>query len=202
MKSQNEYIGDDKFQKMLEHYKCPTSLGVIKMKFAGAICSPNLSLRPTEVISSFWEEGKSPRLETKDEADLFFKFFMGLWDELFIKVEKNNISLDNHKIKTLEDFVSVCDRRFMEVEFGYVEGFWGGKQDVKVQAYVAELIDSMTELAESYKVLAEKSQEFGKINSKFLEGLEYTDKMVNKAISFIIENTVLPRLEEVRRTVN
>ena len=70
MKSQNEYIGDDSFKKMLDHYHCPTPLHVIKMRFAGAICSPNLELRPTEVISSFWPQGETPRLETKNEAEL------------------------------------------------------------------------------------------------------------------------------------
>lgn len=77
MQTENQYIGDDKFTKMLEHYQCPTPLEVVKMRFAGALCSPNLELRPTDVISSFWPSGQAPRLETKSEADLFFKF---LWD--------------------------------------------------------------------------------------------------------------------------
>ena len=89
----NKYIGDEAFIKMLEHYSCPTPLNVIQMRFAGAICSPNMNLRPTDVISSFWEEGRSPRLETKSEADLFFKFFMGLWDEVFESVKNNEIKL-------------------------------------------------------------------------------------------------------------
>ena len=86
MQSENEYIGDDKFKNFLNHYECPTSLEVVKLKFAGAICSPNLNLRPTDVISSFWEQNKQPRLETKKEAELFFKFFMGLWDNIFDKI--------------------------------------------------------------------------------------------------------------------
>ena len=93
MESQNKYLGDDKFKKFLEHYSCPTPLEIIKLRFAGSICSPNLELRPTDVISSFWEPGKSPRLETKDEADLFFKFFMGLWDEMFQQVKANKVHL-------------------------------------------------------------------------------------------------------------
>ena len=76
MQSENEYIGDDNFKKFLDHYDCPTPLEVIKLKFAGAICSPNENLRPTDVISSFWKEGEEPRLETKNEAELFFKFFI------------------------------------------------------------------------------------------------------------------------------
>ena len=36
MQSENKYLGDEKFKKFLEHYKCPTPLAVVKMKFAGA----------------------------------------------------------------------------------------------------------------------------------------------------------------------
>ena len=93
MESQNKYIGDESLKKFLGHYGCPTPLPVVKMKFAGAVCSPNLDLRPADVISSFWPAGQAPRLETKNEADLFFKFFMGLWDEVFQKVRENKIKL-------------------------------------------------------------------------------------------------------------
>lgn len=92
MESQNKYIGDESFKKFLGHYGCPTPLPVVKMKFAGAVCSPNLDLRPADVISSFWPAGQAPRLETKNEADLFFKFFMGLWDEVFKKSEKTKLN--------------------------------------------------------------------------------------------------------------
>lgn len=112
MKSQNNYIGDDKFQKMLEHYKCPTPLNVVKMRFCGAICSPNLDLRPTDVISSFWPAGQEPRLETKEEADLFFKFFMGLWDDYFAKVQANRVSLPVHKFKGREELKALVRRPF------------------------------------------------------------------------------------------
>lgn len=202
MQSQNEYIGDDKFIKMLEHYKCPTNLEVIKMKFIGAICSPNLNLRPTDVIDSFWEKGKSPRLETKEEADLFFKFFMGLWDSLLEKVKRNDVKLKNVKIKDKEQFINLCDIRYAMLEFGYVEGFWGGKDSIDIPAYVAELIDSMTDLAENYKILSDKAKTIEKLNNNFLSNFEYSNKMVDKAISFIIENTVLPRINEISRIIN
>ena len=31
MKSQNKYIGDDKFVKMLEHYNCPAPINVVNI---------------------------------------------------------------------------------------------------------------------------------------------------------------------------
>ena len=70
MQSENVYIGDDKFKKFLSHYSCPTELYEVKLKFVGAICSPNPNLRPTDVIASLFEENKQPRLETKAQIAL------------------------------------------------------------------------------------------------------------------------------------
>ena len=111
MQSENVYIGDDKFKKFLEHYDCPTDIDEVKLKFAGAICSPNTSLRPTDVISSLFRENKQPRLQTKDEANLFFKFFMGLWDEMFNKIRDNNISLPKAINGGREELVILCRKR-------------------------------------------------------------------------------------------
>ncbi|MFV0626990.1 MAG: hypothetical protein ACK5N8_06555 [Alphaproteobacteria bacterium] len=202
MQSQNNYIGDDKFKKLLEHYNCPTSVEVIKMKFLGAICSPNLELRPTDVISSFWEQGKEPRLETKDEADLFFKFFMGLWDEMFTLMKENKVKFGKSKYKTKEEFLTLCEQRFQEIELGFVEGFWGGKDDLDIPSYLAELIDSLTSLAEVYVTLAKKVSKLENMDKKVQDSFEHTDSMVLKGISFIIENSVHPRIEEISRTVN
>ena len=143
-----QYIGDAGFTKMLEHYSCQTPLEVIKMRFAGAICSPNLSLRPTDVISSFWDEGRAPRLETKAEADLFFKFFMGLWDEVFDDVKQNKVKLPSLKTKDLKEY---CRSRYDTVEQGYVEGFFGGEENLKMPAYLAEIVDSLSEMAMLYQ---------------------------------------------------
>ena len=191
----NKYIGDDSFIKMLEHYECPTPLDVIKMRFAGAICSPNLNLRPTDVISSFWEEGKTPRLETKAEADLFFKFFMGLWDDIFDDVKLAKVKLPTIKEKDLDIF---CQRRYDQVEQGYVEGFFGGEENLKMPGYRAQIVDSLTEMAVLYRKIADK----GEKSSAVWDAVKHTDKVVERSITFIIENSVLPRIEDIKRTVN
>jgi hypothetical protein len=201
MESQNKYIGDESFKKFLGHYGCPTPLPVVKMKFAGAVCSPNLDLRPADVISSFWPAGQAPRLETKNEADLFFKFFMGLWDEVFQKVRENKIKLEPVKLSGREQIREACAARFAEVEGGYVEGFWGGREDFKLPAFIAQMIDSLTELSGVYNMLAkklDKAENLEEISNTF----RYTDKMVEKAVSFIIENSVLPRIDSLQRVVH
>lgn len=199
MKSENEYIGDDKFQKFLNHYNCETPLDVVKLRFAGAICSPNADLRPTDVISSLWEENKTPRLETKAEADLFFKFFMGLWDEMFNLVEKNKITLPRFDKK--DDIQKICQMRFEQLELGFVEGFWGGFQDLKIPAYIAEVVDSLSRVSMLYKDLAQKSQSQTN-NKNIFDALIDCDKMADKSLNFLIENYALPHIEELKRTVN
>ena len=201
MKSENKYIGDDKFIKFLEHYDCKLPIEVVKMRFAGAICSPNMELRPADVINSFWEKGKEPRLQTQKEADLFFKFFMGLWDEMFEMVQYNKISLSKQTLAAKEDVENYCLIRYNEIENGFVEGFWGGKSDLKIPAFIAELTDSLADLSSVYANMpetAEKSKNFDAVKS----ALKQTDKMVEKTFSFIIENLVLPKIDDLKRTVN
>lgn len=201
MQSENEYIGDDKFKKFLEHYKCPTTLDVVKMKFAGAICSPNLDLRPTDVISSFWPENEQPRLETKKEAELFFKFFMGLWDEMFNLVKANKVSLPVFSKAEKANLPLWCQKRYEQLELGYLEGFWGGCDDLKLPAYIAEIADSLSELADLYPVLAKRAFA-GDDSSEINKTLAHTDKMAERAIYFIIENAVLPRISSLQRKTN
>ena len=199
MKSKNKYIGDDKFKKFLEHYSCPAPLNLVKWRFAGSICSPNMELRPTDVISSLWEEGRAPRLETKKEAELFFQFFMGLWDEVFHNVAENSLKLS--PVSASDDLLKTCEMRYEEIEQGFVEGFWGGLQDAKIPAFVAEVVDSLTALSEAYRTMV------GKINPEsdnkaIYEAILRCDKMAEKTIGFLIENYVLPRINDLRRVVN
>ncbi len=196
---ENKYIGDDKFIKMLEHYDCPTPLAIVKIRFAGAVCSPNLELRPADVISSFWDEGKAPRLETKEEADLFFKFFMGLWDEVFAAVRRNDVRLSAYARSA--ELPDVCALRYAEVEYGFLEGFFGGKADLKIPAFLGEVLNSLSDLANVYDTLAKKLDN-PENSAEVLKSLSSTDKLVEKAIAFIIESSVLPRIESLQRTVN
>ena len=193
MQSQNEYIGDDNFKKFLDHYHCPTSLNVVKMKFAGAICSPNYNLRPTDVISSFFREGEEPRLETKKEAELFFKFFMGLWDRIFEEVGFNKLTLPKNEGKKAYD---MAINRYDEIELGFLEGFWGGMQDLKIPTYIAQIVDQLSELADVYHIIADRAQK-GEADDVLLQTLKDTDQMVQKALSFVIENFALPKIKNI-----
>ena len=197
MKSENEYIGDDKFKKFLEHYACPTPLSIVKMRVAGAICSPNGEIRPTDVISSLWKNSQTPRLETKAEAELFFKFFMGLWDEMFRLVSQNDVVLP--RIAPTADLTAVCTMRYDELELGFIEGFWGGLSELKIPAYIAKIVDSLSELAEVYKTLEQKIKPEQE-NKAVFDAIISCDKAANKSIHFIIEQYALPHIEEMKHS--
>lgn len=201
MQSEKTYIGDDKFNRFLEHYNCPTPLGVVKMKFAGAICSPNSNLRPTDVISSLFLENQQPRLATKAEAELFFKFFMGLWDNMFDDIKSNSLKLSVIKKKTKEDLISLCKHRYFEIEHGFVEGFWGGCETLNIPNFAAELISSLTDMAEIYNILATKLEKTENID-EILTVIKNTDKTVEKTFSFLIDNLVIPYIAKLQRKIN
>lgn len=203
MQNENDYIGDDKFQRFLDHYACPSALVTVKFKFAGAISSPNPDLRPTDVISSFFYEDKQPRLVTKAEAELFFKFFMGLWDEMFVIVRTNSLKLpvfkgDKKNYQTLADF---CLERSKAIEFGFVEGFWGGLDTLSIPGFVAELISSLSEMAGIYETLAKRLLK-GENPDTIYQVMLNTDKTVEKTFSFLIENYVLPHINQLQRVLN
>ena len=198
MKSENEYIGDDKFKKFLEHYNCPSPLDIVKLRFAGAICSPNNELRPTDVISSLWPDNHAPRLETKKEAELFFKFFMGLWDEMFQNVCQNQIALP--EITESSDIRETCLYHGELLEHGFLEGFWGGKDNVTIPAYIAEIVDSLSRMASLYETLAAKVSP--NTQQTVQNAVRDCDATVNKSISFIIQHFVLPHMDELKRMVN
>lgn len=199
MQSQNKYIGDDKMEKLLAHYQCPMPLNVVKMRFAGAVCSPNMELRPTDVISSLWEQNREPRLQTKEEAELFFKFFMGLWDEIFAQVKNNALTLPPYRPQTAREYwFLLCRQRAEELAEGWVEGFWGGREDLQIPAFIAELVDSLAELAGVYRKLGERL-ESGEKADGLIEAVKNTDKTVNRAFAFIIENSFLPRMAKLQQ---
>lgn len=201
MQTENEYIGDDKFIKFLAHYECPSPIDVVKMRFAGAICSPNMALRPADVIASFWENNETPRLETKKEAELFFKFFMGLWDDIFNQIKQNKFALPELLKSEKADLRLWASARYDELEQGYLEGFWGGQQDLKIPAYLAQILDSLSEMADVYAALNKRVAK-GDTSEEVRKTLAHTDKTVTRAIGFIVENAVLPRIESLKRQTN
>lgn len=162
--------------------------GVVKLRFAGAVCSPNPNLRPTDVIASLFAENLQPRLTTKTRRT-FFKFFMGLWDEMFVEIKTNTLKLpefSGNKNDTKE-LAELCQSRADQIEFGFVEGFWGGCDTLSIPNYAAELMASLSDMADVYGVLAKKLTQAENPKDIYPVILN-TDQMVEKTFRFLIEH--------------
>jgi hypothetical protein len=138
-------------------------------------------------------------VETKKEAELFFKFFMGLWDEMFRLVELNQVSLP--RISPKDDLIRVCGLRYDMLEQGFIEGFWGGSAQLKIPAYVAQIVDSITELATVYRTLEQKVKP-QQDNKAIFEAIIACDKTAVKSISFVIEQYALPHMEALKHSTD
>ena len=74
--------------------------------------------------------------------------------------------------------------------------FCGVCDNVKIPAYIAQIVDSLSELAEVYHHLSQHQTNENELEN-LIKTVAHTDKMVNRSIAFIIENSVLPRFEQV-----
>jgi hypothetical protein len=153
-KKQGKYIGDAAVGKFLEQYKSQTPFYVVRLRVLGALASPNKDLLPVMVVASFWAEDAFPKFVTKDEAETFFSTFMGLWRRMEKTVAAGQQLLSTRlKFTDLEDVKALLGQRIEEIEAGFIEGFWGGVEDMKMPSATAALIDGLSDEAEAYQAL-------------------------------------------------
>lgn len=176
-KKQGKYIGDAGIAKFLEQYNSPTPFNVVSMRVLGGLASPNEKLLPVMVIASFWPEDAFPKFVTKQEAETFFSTFMGLWQRMEKMAAAGQAMLSARgKLASLEEVKELLFKRVEEIDAGFIEGFWGGLDDMKMASATAALIDGLAEEAEAYNTLSEDLENWG----------DYTEAM-RKAVSAEIE---------------
>ena len=118
---------------------------------------------------------------------------------MFLAVKNNNIKLSH--ISLNDDLAAVCRERFEAVESGFVEGFFGGKDNLKIPAYIAEIVDSLSQVALLYNSLAAKIEKKDNRQNVF-DAIIDCDKMAVKSIGFVIENYTLPHIAQLQRKPN
>lgn len=151
-----KYIGDAGVAKFLEKYASTTPFYVVRMRVLGALASPNKELLPVMVVASFWPEDAFPKFVTKDEAEIFFATFMSLWRRMEKMTEAGQTALSaTGKLSTLDEVAQLIQKRLEEIEAGFIEGFWGGIDDLKMASATAALIDGLGAEAEAYHALLE-----------------------------------------------
>jgi hypothetical protein len=191
MAIKTRYIGDAAFVRLLGYYNCPTPFHVVKMRILGGIASPNKNLAPIMVFSSFWTENTEPKLQTKKEAEIFFSSFMGLWDKMAKCQTVSKVKLTNFSrpINSLQ-LQKILLTRTEEVDFGFVEGFWGGLSNVDIPQIVGQLIDSISETAEVYsdmlkEVRKNPNDDEEKLSNAY-KNIEIYDKTIERAMSALL----------------
>jgi hypothetical protein len=128
---------------------------------------------------------------------------MGLWDEMFLVVRTNTLKLTPYSGKKddTEALAKFCQQRTLQIELGFVEGFWGGCSQLNIPQFTAELISSLSDMAEIYDTLMTRLAH--RENPKdILAVIQNTDKTVEKTLHFIIEHFVLPHINQLERIVN
>src|SRR6266699_6921424 len=75
------YAGAAALKRLLERYRCPAPLHVVRMRFWGEIVSPSLQASPVKTIESFWPTGL-PTFNNSAEANAFFQALMSLWNNV------------------------------------------------------------------------------------------------------------------------
>lgn len=155
----SKYLGDAAVAKCLERYGSHTPFDLAFMRFMGAQASPNPDLVPVMVIASFWPDDKFPQFQTQEEANLFFSHFMGLWRRVEQRVADDK-SLLRAKLnyKDADAFRLSLQARIDELEFGFIEGFWGGADDLPMASATAALIDGIGDHVQAYAGVLAESQ--------------------------------------------
>jgi len=186
-----KYIGDAGVAKFLEQYKSQTPFYVVRMRVFGALASPNKDLLPVMVVASFWAEDQFPKFVTKDEAETFFSTFMGLWRRMEKTAAAGQKVLSARgKLATLEEAKEVLLKRVEEIDAGFIEGFWGGQEDMKMPSATAALIDGLSDEAESYNRLLEDVSGWtdysDNMRDALVEELEERDTLVEDAMKALL----------------
>ncbi len=135
------YAGDAALKRLLERYRCPAPLHVVRMRFWGEIVSPSLQASPIKTIESFWPNGL-PTFEDGEEANAFFQALMSLWNNVArfqdgsppLKLQKVG------KIDTREALHAATKLRVEELHDGFMHGFTGGSQQIDVPPGVGDLL--------------------------------------------------------------
>ncbi len=147
----DKYPGHAAFKRFLKKYGCPAPIHVVRMRMLGAIASPHPSLMPVQVIQSFWPDDEQPQLETAEEAQAFFAAFTSLWNWCVKHQTGAARKLTPVKnVRTLADIRRYLITRIEEVDGGFVEGFWGGQEDLDMTSTASGIVDVISDGAVTY----------------------------------------------------
>lgn len=133
------YAGDAVLKRLLERYRCPARLHVVRMRFWGEIVSPLLGASPVKTIERLWPNGL-PTFEDGNEANAFFQALMSLWNNV-ARFQDGSLRLQKvDKIDSREALHAAAKLRVEELYDGFMQGFTGGNRQIDVPPGVGDLL--------------------------------------------------------------
>jgi hypothetical protein len=133
------YAGDATLKRLLERYRCPAPLHVVRMRFWGEIVSPSLEASPVKTIESLWPTGL-PTFEDGKEANAFFQALMSLWNNV-ARFQDGSLKLQKiDMVDSREALHAAAKLRVEELYDGFMQGFTGGSQQIDVPPGIGDLL--------------------------------------------------------------
>lgn len=75
-------VTEQQLQALLTRHACPTPLHVLRMRFLGAIASPQLDISPIKTLERSWGGALPEFTSQKNVEELIQAFVEGLWNQL------------------------------------------------------------------------------------------------------------------------
>lgn len=123
VKKPGKYPGDAAFDRFLDKYDCPLLLDVLKMRFLGAIASPDFGVSPLSVVRECWD-GELPEFADETEAGAFFESVMSLWNRLARHQDGVRVKLTKPtRLRDWSDMSDMFHVRGSEIIDGFLHGF-------------------------------------------------------------------------------
>jgi hypothetical protein len=186
------YVGDDAFKVFLEEHGCPTGFEEIRMRLLGAMVSPGREADIYPLVEDFFEYDM-PAFSNGSELEAFLHTFLGLWNEVDESSRHHPITLSAMgTISSNSEVEDLLARRVDEVMFGFLEGVWGGEDELPLTETTAATLTGIEETARSYdelfvEVVRKDDAAITRSIADLLRGIIEVDKAVEAAITTAVE---------------
>jgi hypothetical protein len=138
---------DQQVQALLTRYACPTPLHVLRMRFLGAIASPQLDVSPIRVVEQAWG-GELPVFAAQEDAEeLIQSLIAGLWNRLSQhQNSRNPFRLPRTEVKpTRQALLALAQMRSQELA-GFVDGLFGAEEEMDLPEKAHEAVNVLAEV--------------------------------------------------------
>ena len=155
-------VTDQQVQALLARHACPTPLHVLRMRFLGAIASPQVNVSPMRVVEQAWG-GELPEFASQiDAEELIQALVAGFWNRLSEHQNtKTPFRLPRAEVKpTRKALLELAQTRSLELA-GFVDGLFGEDEEMDLPEKAHEALNMLGEMHATFagaaQLLADES---------------------------------------------